>query len=135
MSTPQDLGAALAAAMAGRATQQIMPPAPLALPIDTKVQLLRQMHEATQNPHRFEVGQLVKWRLGMQTRPFPPMGDPAIVLKTLDQPLFDGTSDAAFPSFREPLDVVVGCLGPQAQFLVFHLPGFRLEPFTAPSSS
>jgi hypothetical protein len=125
------MGAALAAAIAGRVAQQATPSIvpPLALPAETKVQLLRQLYEASQTRHRFERGQLVKWKSGMQTRPFPVTTDAAVVLEVLDPPIFDGTSDAAFPSFREPLDVIVGCLGPQAQFLVFHLPSYRLEPY------
>lgn len=133
MSTPQDAVAALAAMLAGRGVGQqgpsVTPPPALALSTDTKVQLLKQRYEEIRNPHKFEAGQLVKWKVGMQTRPFPAMGDPAIVIEILDPPVFDGTSDASFAAFREPLNLVVGCLGPQGQLLVFHLPGFRLEPF------
>ncbi|MGQ7939163.1 hypothetical protein [Paraburkholderia sp. D1E] len=129
MSTPQDLGAALAAAVASRSAPQMAMQLPLALPTDTKIALLKQMFQSMQEPNKFEAGQLIKWKPGMQVRPYPLGGDPAIIVRVLDHPVYDGTADAGSPSFKEALDLQVGCLGPQGQFFIFHLPSFRFEPF------
>lgn len=131
---PEDFQAALAT-LAANASRQIQP-APavrLDLPEATKIDLLKKCFELVSTHHNFQPGQLVKWKPSLQSRPFPAPGDPAIVFKVLDSPIFDATSDAGFTTFREALDIVVGCLSPQGQFLLFHLPSYRFEPFEPPA--
>jgi hypothetical protein len=119
--------AAIAARAAQPLAQAVAPP--LNIPLETKVTLLQNLYQEMNKRHTFKPGQLIKWKVGMQVRPYPLINDPAIIVDVLNEPIFDGTMDASFASFREPLDLVVGCLGSQAQFVIFHFSSFRFEPY------
>ena len=84
--------------------------------------------------HRFEVGQLVQWKKGMKNRRRPQEGWPAIVMQVFPEPLFDTNPEescAGTPYFREPLDIALGILDSDGDFLIFHYDSRRFEPFKA----
>ncbi|MGX7002512.1 hypothetical protein [Caballeronia sp. KNU42] len=135
MASAEELQVALANALAGRGAANInfpvLPPQPLSLPVEMKIDLLKERVKAARVKHQFEPGQIVKWKDGLQSRTLPAIGEPAIVIEVLENPVFDSTSDAGNPAFREALDIRVGCLGTQGQILIFHFSSFRFEPFSA----
>ena len=82
--------------------------------------------------HEFSAGQLVRWKPGMKNRRRPATNQPAIVLEVLSEPVFDTSptdSSAGTPYFREPLDIVLGLVDVDGDFIVFHYDSRRLEPF------
>ena len=75
----------------------------------------------------FAPGDLVIWKDGMKNRRFPAYGEAVVVTQVLDEPVFDSTDrSAGTPAFREPLDVVIGWLDSDGDFVEFHLDGRRL---------
>lgn len=80
--------------------------------------------------HKFEVGQLVRWKPGMRHLAFPLPGRPAIVVETLDQPVVNQFVGPESPYFSEVLDIRVGVIGDDGAFYSYHVPSVRFEPFT-----
>ena len=80
----------------------------------------------------FSAGQLVQGKRGMKNRRRPLTGQPAIVLEVLPTPVLDtnpADSSAATPYFREPLDLVLGLLDSDGDFLIFYYDSRRFEQF------
>jgi len=93
---------------------------------------LKAALEQLQTRHKFRVGQLVQWKRCMKNRRRPSMGEPAIVVEVLEEPVFDTSpenSGAATPYFREPLDIQLGILDEDGDFSTFHFDSRRFEPF------
>lgn len=101
----------------------------LALSREAKAQVLNEYYNSYLRIQKFNSGDLVQWKSGMQIRPMPGSNEPAVVIRQLSEPVFDSTLDASSPYFHEPLDLILGCLGIQGQFLVFHFPSYRFEPY------
>ena len=72
-------------------------------------------------------GDLVIWKEGMKNRRFPAYGEIAVVTQVLSTPAFDATErSAGTPAVREPLDIVIGWLDSDGDFVEYHLDGRRL---------
>lgn len=57
----------------------------------------------------FYVGQLVKWKTGLNNRKRPFPGEPVVVTQILKVPVHDlSETNSASQFFREPLDLVIG---------------------------
>ena len=68
----------------------------------------------------------------MKNRRKPYVGQPAVVMESLKTPREDTSpsdSSAATPYFHEPLDLILGLLDSDGDFLVFHFDSRRFEPF------
>jgi len=76
----------------------------------------------------FEEGCLVSWKKGLKNRRYPRYGEPAIVLKILDRPVFAEEKESGSPYFLEPLDIILGLLI-NDEFEVFYYDKRRLAPF------
>ena len=79
--------------------------------------------------HSFKSKQFVRWKEGLQNRSRPAYGEPAIVWQILPQALMDEEKGTGSPYFREPLDMVLGVLGDNGEFILFHYDSRRFEPF------
>jgi hypothetical protein len=78
--------------------------------------------------HSFAVGDLVKWKDGLQNRLNPDSGQPAIVTRVLAEPVYDSESDSGSPLFREPLTIVVAFMA-EDRLRELHLDARRFEPY------
>lgn len=85
--------------------------------------------------HRFQPGQLVRWKAGLKHQKTPSEEESAIVVEVLAKPVFDSEKDAGSQYFREPLDLVLGVIDEEGDFLLYHYDGRRFEPVTGNASS
>ena len=85
--------------------------------------------ESMQKQHEFKLGQLVRWKEGLQNRKRPAYGEPVIVWEILAKPLYDDKEGAGSTYYREPLDIVLGLMTEDDEFIVFHFDKRRFEPF------
>jgi hypothetical protein len=105
---------------------------PEAFTIAEQAKRLRTAQQAFATKHEFKAGDLVQWKPGMKNRKRPRYGQPIIVVAVLKEPALDTNpeeSSASTPYFREPLDVALGLVDSDGDFLVFHFDSRRFEPF------
>lgn len=103
-------------------------------PLEGLAAALKLRFEGLNTPHRFKVGDIVRWKPGFQNRLFPRPDKIAIVLEVLSAPIFDSEKDSSSTYFREPLDIVLGIFldtGPhRGDFLSWHFDSRRFELWT-----
>ena len=76
----------------------------------------------------FEPSQLVEWKSDLKNKIAPRINEPAIVVKILDEPVFDEKQDSGSPYFREPLDMIIGVLKDNGLMLL-HVDKRRFKPY------
>lgn len=76
-------------------------------------------------------GMLATWKPGLKNRRFPTYGHPAIVVEQLSTPILDHETEAGMTYYREPLDLLLGILHREGDFLVFHFDSRRFQPYEA----
>lgn len=95
---------------------------------------LRERFKQWRQPHRFAPGDLVMWKPGLINRRVPRIGQPAIVLEVLAEPVFDSERDSGSHYFREPLDLVLGLFlnegSHRGEFLNWYFDSRRFQPWT-----
>jgi len=79
-------------------------------------------------------GLLVQWKAGMKNRSTPEYGEPMIVVEVLEQPLIDTKFDSGSVYFREHLDLVLGFLDEDEEFMMLHYDARRFEPYEGPGA-
>ena len=80
--------------------------------------------------HVFTRGDLVTWKPRMRHKKYPLVGQPAIVVRVLDAPVYAEHAEyAGTPYFREPFDVVIGVISNDDEFLEYHANSQRLMPW------
>ena len=90
---------------------------------------LKKLLNLYKKTYTFKVGDLVKWKPFMRNRKWPKEGEPAIVVKVLDKPIYDDSEKSISPYFKEPLDIILGVIGPFGEFLLFYFDKQRFMPF------
>lgn len=80
--------------------------------------------------HKFEIGQVVKWKPNMNNKKLPKQNQPAIVVEVLEKVLIDEETSASSTYFQEPLDIVLGVFGKDGTFLTFYHDSRRFEPYS-----
>jgi hypothetical protein len=78
---------------------------------------------------KFQLGQLVQWKENLQNRILPEEGQPAIVLKVLDEPIIHDNKEPGSPYFGEPLDIVLGVLDSKNRFITLYYDSSRFEVY------
>jgi hypothetical protein len=91
-------------------------------------QKLIQMLTLLNKDHVFQKGQLVRWKKGLKDRRIPREDEPAIVVRVLDEVIFDEQKESGSPYFKDPLDVVLGVIH-EGQFLMYHYNSHKFEPY------
>jgi hypothetical protein len=92
---------------------------------------LTELSGAMNASHTFHKGQFVKWKAGLKNRRIPAYNETAIVRDVLTAPVFetcDAAKTSANPYFREPLNLVLGLVDSDGDFLEFYYDARRLEP-------
>ena len=75
----------------------------------------------------FKVGDIVVWRNGLRNRNYPDYGVPAIVVEVLSTPLTDESVDAGSQYFREPLNIRLGIINEDGNFITYVYDSRRFE--------
>ncbi|RLC15657.1 MAG: hypothetical protein DRI57_12540 [Deltaproteobacteria bacterium] len=78
--------------------------------------------------YAFKAGELVEWKTDLKNKVRPRINEPAIVVKILDEPVFDEKQDSGSPYFREPLDMIIGILEDNG-LMLFHVDKRRFKPY------
>ena len=93
-------------------------------------QKLQTAYDSFFQTHIFQPRQLVKWKPGLKNKKLPKEGQPAIVLEVLEETLDQVERDPGSPYFREPLDIVLGGMDEDGDFMTFHFDKRRFEPYS-----
>jgi len=76
-------------------------------------------------------GDIVDWKPRLQNRNTK---GPFIVVEVLAEPVYDTEDSSGTPYFREPLDIILGCLRTNLEdeptLTCFHMDSRRFEPVT-----
>ena len=96
---------------------------------DTNVDPLMKKYEKFIEDHKpeFTPGKKVCWKEGLKNRRFPRDGHPAIVVKVLPDPIDNPEQNAGSPYFKEQLDIVLGFLDEDEDFLTYYYDSRRFE--------
>lgn len=79
--------------------------------------------------YEFKRGDLVRWKKGFQNKALPRENEPAIVIDVLQNPVMDNEENGGSAYFQEPLNLILGVLDPDGDFLTFHFDKRRFEPY------
>jgi hypothetical protein len=93
-------------------------------------ELLKELFETLELAHEFIPGQLVRWKKGLKNRRLPKEGEPAVVVAVLADPVLNQLAEPGSAYFREPLDIILGLLDSDGDFLTFYFDKRRFEPFS-----
>lgn len=97
---------------------------------EANVQQLKDLRERFLQPQSIEVGQVVKWKTGLKNKRLPKVGQPAIVMEVSDKPITAlDERDSGSTYYREPLDLVLGVVDEDKDFVTFYYDKRRFEPF------
>lgn len=72
-------------------------------------------------------GMLAKWKPGMKNKTAPLYGESAVVVERKEA-VFCTKADSGSPYFMEPLDIVLGIVDEDDDFILLHLDSRRLMP-------
>jgi hypothetical protein len=97
---------------------------------EEQIQRLQKSYAAFDIKHQFKPGQIVRWKTGLQNKRLPRVGDPAIVMSLENPPLRDPEKSAGSAYFNEPLDVALGLVDSDGDFVTFLFDSRRFEPWT-----
>ncbi|NJL99048.1 MAG: hypothetical protein HC924_09650 [Synechococcaceae cyanobacterium SM2_3_2] len=90
---------------------------------------LKELYESFSFQHVFSEGSLIQWKPNLKTMRKPYYNEPGIVIKVLDEPIYRDLEDSESVYFREPLDLIVGLIDNDDDFIVLHFDSRRFMPF------
>lgn len=89
---------------------------------------LKKCYDAlTGKKHTFEPGQLVQFKEGLAYGRF--QEGPFVVLEVLPEPVYDDKQESSQAGYRAPLDIQVGTLDRDGDFLHWYYDSRRFEPY------
>jgi len=97
------------------------------IPQGNKSENLRKAGEAMREIHQFVPGDMIQWKPMLKNKKQPVYGEPVVVIEALTEPLVDTKDGAGTAYFREPLDIIVGQLDDDDDFVFWHLDSRRME--------
>lgn len=101
---------------------------------DSAIQVLKRSYEMYISNESLSTGDVVSWKPGMRNRTLPNYRQPAIVIEKLQYPIFDESQNAGSQYFHEPLDLRVGFLDDNNQFVTYFYDSRRFENYRGPLS-
>lgn len=91
---------------------------------------LREYAAMMNTPRDFHEGDLVTWKCGaIRNLKSPAHGDPAIVMRILDQPVTEAGISSGRTDFMEALDTVIGFIEADGRFCELYIDGRRLKKY------
>ena len=73
----------------------------------------------------FQPGDLVVWKEGLKNKKRPAYDTPVVVINHFENPILDEKADTGSPYFREPLDLAIGHLDDDGDFIIYHVDSRR----------
>lgn len=97
------------------------------LDVSKRIQELKRCHENFRDHVQFKPGDIVKWKRPLKNKGRPLYDEPAIVVEVLEHPKIDPETETGSQYFGEPLDVILGIIGPDGDFIAYHYDHRRFE--------
>jgi len=73
----------------------------------------------------FQPGDIVQWKTGLKNKRLPKMDQLAVVVETLPSPVTDEDKSSSGSYFLEPLDIKLGMVDEDGDFVIFHFDSRR----------
>jgi len=89
------------------------------------VQLLHERLEALSTRECFQPGDIVQWKAGLKNKRLPKADQLGVVVETLPSPITDDDKGSSGSYFMEPLDVKIGLIDEDGDFVIFHFDSRR----------
>ncbi|MEG7522392.1 MAG: hypothetical protein M3H12_04740 [Chromatiales bacterium] len=89
----------------------------------SKVDLVA-LNEKMNEPHVFVLGEVLEWKPGLKNKR---SDGPFVVCEVLDPPITSTTTEPGSAYFREPLDIVLGHVDSDQDFVLFHYDSRRMQ--------
>ncbi len=99
------------------------------LSIKEKLQLLKECKDSFNLKHSFKLGDIVKWKPYLKNRTIPDYEEPMIVLEILENPIFDKEEGPNSSYYNEPLDIILGIIDEEDEFISLHFDSRKIQPF------
>ncbi|MEM4720893.1 MAG: hypothetical protein QXT73_02350 [Candidatus Methanomethylicaceae archaeon] len=93
------------------------------------VERLLQAYEQLTKKHTFKPGQLVTWKPGLKNFRRPNYDEPAVVVEVLEEPIYNTQDSVGSPYFRMPMDIVLGLIDEDGDFMMYHFDSRRFQPY------
>lgn len=84
------------------------------------VPLLQERMTALTTCECFQPGDLVQWKTGLKNKRLPKADQLGVVVETLPSPITDGDKGSSGSYFLEPLDIKIGLIDEDGDFVIFH---------------
>lgn len=101
--------------------------------INERINDLVELRNRYETYHTLKPGMLVRWKAGLKNKKRPEYNEPAIVMEVLLDPLRDNENGAGSAYYREPLDLLLGLIDGDGDFVIFHFDQRRFEPLPIPA--
>jgi len=88
---------------------------------------LQEVAESLNMKHTFTTGQIVEWKPMLMNK--KAIG-PFVVVEVIDPPIRNSSENAGSSYFREPLDIVLGHIDGDGDFMIYHYDSRRIQPVT-----
>lgn len=97
--------------------------------IDSYIKSLQKRTNLFLQEHDLKKRDVVIWKEGLKNKVRPAYGEPCTVLDILHNPIFDNDKNSGSPYFNEPLDLVLGIIDEENDFLILHCDKRRFQPY------
>ena len=88
---------------------------------------LQEAVESLNMKHTFTPGQIVEWKPMLVNKKAK---GPFVVVEIVDPPVRNTDSESGTSYFREPLDIVLGHIDTDGDFMTYHYDSRRFQPVT-----
>jgi hypothetical protein len=99
--------------------------------VPQRIQELKSCYREFHRSAQFKPGDLVRWKRPLKNKKRPRYDEPAIVIEVLAKPKTDPEKETGSTYFGEPLDVVLGLIDEDGDFVVYHYDHRRFELWEA----
>lgn len=99
-------------------------------PVEDAAERLQTLYQRLTNGREqaLRPGMMAVWKPGLKNRRFPRYGEPAVVVEMLDPPILNHEDESGSTYYREPLNILLGILHRDGDFLVYHFDRRRFQP-------
>jgi hypothetical protein len=89
---------------------------------------LREMYEGLAHRVQFKKGDMVMWKPGLKNKKRPREDEAAVVVEAMEEPVHDAKKGSGAQYFMEPLDLKLGVIDEDGDFIVYHFDSRRFLP-------
>ena len=98
------------------------------LDAEETIEALKKARNNFLEKYSFKEGDIVKWKPLLKNRQTPEYNEPAIVIKVLENPIYDESEESGSTYWQEPLDLVLGILA-DGELRTFHNDSRKFQPY------